>query len=305
MSNSAATRITHTWNQLALWIFAFAGFRCLNSFTRPKCIPEGSQTKARAPVFPSPPHLRGQCRGPASDSSAPGPVSRATTSCRWPHRPGPPDVSEGQRPRSATSAWHVGRRPGLFFRKPGLADRPTWKERRAVSRSLSLPRPPLPSRPCRPPEARTREHRPRRLALHQAGARPQALGGPRLYGQLTAPLASPTLPRPVRPAPPQDRTLWGAFPAPQPLGLRATFSVPVLRPSFRSCATTLSARAHCREPREWASFQTLRPERCRSGGPRSNRAPSNRPSVAKRPKLTHVLEVLSERQGSPDSAFWL
>lgn len=172
-----------------------------------------------------------------------GPVSRATTSRRWPRLPAPPDASEGRQLRSASSARHAGRRPGLFSQKRWQPDWPTWKKRKAISRGLSLPgRSSPPGRVARPPEDRAGEHWPSRLALHRARRRPGrcCLPGPR--AQFTAPLTFPARPRPVRPAAfsglhPRGRVsgfsaTQGPFPASQPLCVRATCPLPALLPSL-------------------------------------------------------------------------
>lgn len=126
------------------------GFRCSNPFTRHTCGPKAPKQRLSLRRRPPrslgpalgtcPAHLHVQGRGPAAARCAMGPVSRATTSRRWPRLPALPDVSEGRRLRSAARARHAGRRPGLFSQKRWQPDWPTWKKRRAISRGLSLPR---------------------------------------------------------------------------------------------------------------------------------------------------------------------
>lgn len=182
-------------------------------------------------------------------------MSRANTSRGWPRLPGPPDVSQGWRPRSAPSAGHAGRRPGRLFRKRWQPGWPTWKGRKAIGAGLSPPWPPWPTRPRRPPEARAGEHRPCRPALHPAGPRPGSPGSP---GTPRPKYGCPTVSRPAPPseahllraAPPGHASGFsatrGAFPAPQPLGVRAAGPLPAPRPSVLPSRTAHSLRVRTR-----------------------------------------------------------
>lgn len=157
-------------------------FGCSNPLICHTCIPKAHKDSPSGAISPaSPAHLTcaGKCREPASDERAPGPGSRASTSRWWPRLPGPPDVSEGRRPRSVPRAGHAGPRPGLSFRKRWQPGWPTWKGRKVMSHDLSPSgRPARPAGAPRPPEARAGEHRPTRSALHPAGARPGRLCSP-------------------------------------------------------------------------------------------------------------------------------
>lgn len=217
------------------------------------CIPKAHKDSPSGAISPaSPAHLTcaGKCREPASDERAPGPGSRASTSRWWPRLPGPPDVSEGRRPRSVPRSGHAGPRPGLSFRKRWQPGWPTWKGRKVMSHDLSPPgRPARPAGPARLAHLRPAlgsTGPPARLFIRPELG-PGAFARPGPHAPLEAPVTFP-----ARPALPSQSRLLRATPPPGVLsGFSATPDAfpACLRRDLPFCRVVPPSRCACASQR--------------------------------------------------------